>query len=173
MLFVYQGKELDLRWFIIAGIFVVLSLGPVLFVAGKQVLSHLPCEWLSSNPFLGFYRSPSCLSMFLMLIFSNVIGYGLAKLETRYKNFKRVTTLLGLANFLEFLIIPVRLDARFENIPDYYFNLGATENGPEMTVLDVPIDLYGAQGPAGNYLLYQTVHQKPIVSGYISRTPTI
>jgi hypothetical protein len=38
-------------------------------------------------------------------------------------------------------------------------------------ILDVPYDLYGSFGPACNYMVYQTVHQRPIVSGYISRTP--
>ena len=37
------------------------------------------------------------------------------------------------------------------------------DNEHHVVLLDIPIDLYDAQGPAGNYMLYQTVHQKPIV----------
>ena len=38
--------------------------------------------------------------------------------------------------------------------------------------MEVPYDLAGAQGPAADYMVYQTVHGKPIASGYVSRTPT-
>jgi hypothetical protein len=37
--------------------------------------------------------------------------------------------------------------------------------------MEVPYDLVGAQGPAADYMIYQTLHGKPIASGYISRTP--
>jgi len=71
--------------------------------------------------------------------------------------------------FAEFFVAPVRSDVRFSNIPDFYHQLAQKNN--DGAILDVPIDLYGAQGPAELYMIYQTVHQRPIVGGYISRTP--
>ena len=44
-----------------------------------------------------------------------------------------------------------------------HHQLAVLKDNEYHVVLDIPIDLYDAQGPAGNYMLYQTVHQKQIV----------
>jgi hypothetical protein len=158
------------RWLLIAVIFFVLCLGPVLYVAGRPVLSPMPYALFLRLPLLKFGRSPSRLAIFLVLALAIIAGYGCAALERRWKWFKWITILIAAFIFAEFLIIPMRLDDRAVSIPAYYSFLA--EEDQELAVLDVPIDLYGAQGPAAQYMLYQTVHQKPIVGGYISRTPT-
>ena len=158
------------QWLAVAAVFFVLSLGPVLRVAGQPILDHLPYEWLNRIPLVGFDRTPSRFAIFLMLALAVVAGYGLAKLETTHAKFRLFTPVLGILIFVEFLIVPIRLDARISKIPAYISELSAAEDG-RGAILDVPIDLIGAQGPAGNYMLYQIVHERPIVSGYISRSP--
>jgi hypothetical protein len=157
-------------WLLIAIMFFVLCLGPVLHVAGRDVWSPLPYALFFRLPLLKFGRSPSRLAIFLMLALAIIVGCGCAALERRWKWFKWVTILIGILIFAEFLVIPIPLDSRAVSIPSYYDLLA--EEDRELAVLDIPIDLYGAQGPAAQYMLYQTVHQKPIVGGYISRTPT-
>jgi len=105
-----------------------------------------------------------------MLALAIVVGCGCASLESQWKRFRWITVLIGALIFAEFLIIPIRLDSRAVNIPAYYTQLA--ERDGVFPILDVPVDIYGAQGPAAIYMLYQTVHQQPIVGGYISRTPT-
>lgn len=161
-----------LQWQIMAAIFFLLCLGPVLHIGGQQLLSHLPYEWLGSIPFVSFGRSPSRFAIFLMLALAVISGYGLATLERKNKSFRWLTLTMGILIFMEFLIVPVRMDMRFAQIPSFYSALAEIENQTNWAILDVPVDLIGAQGPAGEYMLYQTSHQKPIVSGYISRTPT-
>jgi len=156
------------RWLIVAAVFFVLCLGPVLHVTGNP-LCPMPYGLFSLLPLVKFGRTPSRLAIFLMLALAIIVGYGCATLERRWRWFKWITILVGALIFVEFLIVPMRLDIRAAAVPAYYYQL-AREDG-ELAVLDVPIDLYGAQGPAGDYMLYQTVHQKPIVGGYISRTP--
>ena len=56
--------------------------------------------------------------------------------------------------------------------PHKYFSKLPSPERESAAILDVPIDLIGAQGPAGNYMVYQIIHERPIVSGYISRTPS-
>lgn len=158
-------------WLDIAVVFLLLCLGPVLHVAGRPILAHLPYEWLSSIPLISFGRAPSRFALFLMLSLAVVVGYGLAALERKDRRFRWLTLAAGLLIFVEFLIVPVRMDARFAQIPPFYADLAAMDDDAALAVLDVPVDLVGAQGPAGEYMLYQTVHQRPIVSGYISRTP--
>jgi hypothetical protein len=158
------------RWFFVAVVCFVLCLGPILRIAGRPLLSPMPYELFFHVPLLKFGRSPSRLAIFLMLALAITVGYGCAALERRWRWFKWITILIGALVFVEYLIIPMRLDNHAVSIPAYYDQL-AKEN-QEIAVLDVPIDLHGAQGPAAKYMLYQTVHQKPIVGGYISRTPS-
>lgn len=158
------------RWSLIAVAFFVLCLGPVLHIAGQSVCP-MPYTLFFHIPLVKFGRTPSRLAIFLTLALAIIVGYGCAYLEKqREKWTKWMTVLVGVLVFAEFLIAPVHLDNHVAEIPDYYYQL-ANEN-QDGAVLDVPIDLYGAQGPAGKYMLYQTVHQKPIAGGYISRTPS-
>ena len=158
-----------LIWWLIAFFFFVLSLGPTLFIGGEEITSHLPYEFLLKIPLISFGRAPSRLSIFLMLCLAIICGSGLAALEGKYPRLKLVVVFFAVMIFGEFLTIPVHLDSRFNNIPSFYYTF--SEKGEVEGILDIPIDLFGAQGPGGNYMLYQTVHGFPIVGGYISRTP--
>ena len=157
-------------WLIMGSVFFILCLGPQLHVAGKSVGIHLPYEWLNQVPLIGFGRVPSRLAIFLMLALAVASGLGLKSLQDRYNRPTWVIGIIGVVVFMEFLVIPMNLDMRFTEIPAYYLQ-SRGPNEVQTAVLDIPIDLIGAQGPAGDYMLYQTVHQRPIVSGYISRTP--
>jgi hypothetical protein len=159
------------QWQMMAVIFFLLCLGPVLHIGGRQILSHLPYEWLSSIPLISFGRAPSRFAIFLMLALAVIGGYGVATLERKHRSIRWLTLTMGILIFIEFLIAPVRMDMRFAQVPAFYPYLAEIENETNWAILDVPVDLIGAQGPAGEYMLYQTSHQKPIVSGYISRTP--
>jgi hypothetical protein len=158
------------KWLGIAGIFLVLCLGPVLHVAGNPLLP-LPYALLDEIPLVGFGRAPSRMAVFLMLALAVVGGMVLAGWEARRPRAALASILVGLLIFLEFLIAPVRLDSRFQTVPTFYTEIARGQGVEPRPVLDVPIDLFGAQGPAGDYMLFQTVHGQPIVSGYISRTP--
>lgn len=158
------------RWVFIGGTFFVLCLGPVLHVAGRPIFSPMPYEFFLHIPLLKFGRSPSRLAIFLMLALAIIVGYGCAALVRERRRFRWAILLIGALIFIEFLIIPMRLDSRAVMISSYYDQM--SEDDQELAVLDIPIDLYGAQGPAADYMLYQTLHHHPIVGGYISRTPT-
>lgn len=158
-------------WAAIALLFAGLSLGPVLYVFGRPVLHHLPYEWLNSLPLISFGRAPSRYAIFVMFALAVAGGYGLAALTQRRRIGPWLTLVVGVVIYVEFLIVPIRVDMRFTQIPSFYAQLATTEDHSDAVILDVPIDLVGASGPAGEYMLFQTVHQKPIVSGYVSRTP--
>ncbi len=157
------------QWFGISAVFFILCLGPILQIGGR-VLVSLPYRLFFAIPFLKYGRTPSRLAVYLMLALAIVIGYGVAEWCQRRKARRYAVGLLGLLIFCEFLIIPLRSDDHLLNLSPYYVVLAKQEG--ESPILDVPVDLYGAQGPAADYMLYQTIHQQPIVGGYISRIPT-
>ncbi|MBX2999069.1 MAG: hypothetical protein KF893_11215 [Caldilineaceae bacterium] len=158
-------------WLISAGLFFVLALGPTLYVNGQAILSHLPYEWLSYLPLLGVNRSPSRFSLFGMLALAVTVGYGVAALERRRSWRGWGSLALALLVFVEFCTVPIRVDPRLGKIPAFYAQLGADPKERQGVILDVPVDMIGAQGPAAEYMLFQTVHERPIVSGYIARIP--
>lgn len=159
------------RWLAIAAIFFVLSLGPLLHVGGQVIMSRLPYGLLASTPLIGFGRSPDRFALFLMLALAVVVGLGLTGLEARHWAFRWLSVAVGALVFIEFLVAPIPIDGRVAAIPTYYAALPPVASGAA-GILDVPIDLYGAAGPGDRHMLYQTVHGRPIVGGYISRTPT-
>ena len=156
------------QWLGIAVVFFVLCLGPMLQIGG-EILVGMPYRLFFYLPFLKYGRTPSRLAIYLVLALAVIVGYGVARLCRRGKAGYYIAGFLGLLVFLEFLVIPLRSDGSLLKISLYYAILAQQET--ESPILDVPVDLYGAQGPAGSYMLYQTVHQQPIVGGYISRTP--
>lgn len=157
------------RWLVIAGVFFLLCLGPIVRVGGLDTLPNIPYMLLHKLPLYGLAAGPSRLAGFLMLSLAMVVGHGCAALQRRIAWGGWATALVGLVIFVEFLMVPLRLDARVADVPSYYYDLAKQDVSG--AILDVPVDVYGAQGPASEYMLYQTVHHHPIVGGYISRTP--
>jgi hypothetical protein len=68
---------------------------------------------------------------------------------------------------LEFLTVPFPM-AELPYFPPFYQTLAAAPR--DQGVLDIPIDQEGGLRPA-LYLFFQTVHQRPIFSGYVARLP--
>ena len=157
------------RWLLIAGVFFVLCLGPIVRVGGHDTLPSIAYMLLHKLPMYELARAPSRWAGFLMLGLAMVVGHGCAALQRRLAWPAWATALAGFVMFAEFLIVPLRLDARVSHVPAYYHDLARQDVSG--AILDVPVDVYGAQGPASEYMLYQTVHHHPIVGGYIARSP--
>ncbi len=166
--FIFAPSPPMRRWLVIGGTFFLLCLGPVLHIAGHPAIP-MPYAAMMHVPLVKFGRTPSRLAVYVTLSLAMIVGYGWSTWERQHPRLKWGTLLGGVIVFLEFLVVPLPVDTRISQIPAYYYQLATAERG---AVLDVPMDLYGAQGPAGEYMLYQTVHQHPIVGGYISRTPS-
>jgi hypothetical protein len=60
--------------------------------------------------------------------------------------------------------------ARSDSLSPFYGQMAS--DAEEYAVLNVPVDFSGALGGGDLYSYAQTVHQKPIVGGYVSREPT-
>lgn len=157
-------------WALCAALLGLLCLGPTLHLGGQPRMAHLPYEWLNRLPLVSFGRTPSRLAFPLMLALAVIAAQGLAAFEKRWPRFQWLSLLFCGLVFAEFLAAPLVIDMRIAAIPAIYTRLA--DGAPAHAILDLPIDLYGGAGPGGEYLLYQTIHQQPIVGGYISRTPS-
>lgn len=171
-------------WLAVAGFFFLLALGPALHltnIAAADIPAGDPGPtWtlygllVEAVPFMRISRSVSRFAVMVQLALSVTAGVGLAALLTRLSpnhsthQALRTTTarpylLTGLVSLLvlaEFWVAPFPISP--PDTPDFYQQLAA-DPAPG-AVLNLPMN-YDRPG----YLLYQTVHHKPLTVAYISR----
>ena len=159
------------RWWIIAVFFFILSLGPALQINDKVIFAPMPYDILTKLPVIGLGREPARFVVFMMLPLAVIVGHCVNAIGKRSFRHQLLVLLFGSLIYLEFVAVPMKLDDRLVTMPSYYSEIGQASTAHSGGILDVPYDLFGARGPACDYMVYQTVHQRPIISGYISRTP--
>lgn len=165
-LFSRRRRNTKWLWLVIALTFFVLSLGPRLHVNGQTALLPdgrelpLPYGLLGRLPFLDIMRSISRLDVMVTLSLAMLAALGLDALT---KGGQRRAWLpfaaLGLVLF-EFIPAPYPMSP--PDTPGWYQAL-AKDPRPG-AVLNLPVN-WDRPG----YLLYQTVHGKPLTAAYISR----
>jgi hypothetical protein len=161
-------------WALSTLFFALMSLGPVLHVGGATQFGRigpvpLPYALLHrAIPLLRISRSVSRFDVMVMLSLGVMAAIGLNWLLNRavgagYNGIaSRLIAVGALAGVgLEFWVAPYPMS--LPETRSFHYQL-AKEPG-SFAVMDIPMDW---DRPAN--LLYQTVHQKPTVSGYTSRT---
>jgi hypothetical protein len=150
-------------WAVSCLTFFLISLGPYLHIGGREV--PLPLPYLALYRFLPFFRIARSVSRFdvmVMLSLAPLVALGLQRLlaplpATRARVLAVVATALVC---LEFLPAPYPMTEVY--VPSFYHRLAADED--EYAILELPMNW---DRPA--HLLYQTVHHKPIIAGYVTR----
>lgn len=161
------------RWFwLVATLtFFVLALGPVLHVAGQtNVLPgggqlRLPYAWLyDALALMRISRSVSRFAVMVMLGIAVLAAMGVAWLLTRLSSRPRLRAVTPwlLAGAILFEFLPVPYPVSPPDTPAWYTTLAQTPG--RGAVLNLPVN-WDRPG----YLLYQTVHGRPLTVGYISR----
>ncbi len=147
-------------WVVTALTFWVLSLGPVLHVAGQTTGLPLPYALLHRYvPFVKIVRSVSRFDAVVMLSLAVLVGCGLQQIAGG-KRRTVVTALAGVLICFEFLAVPYPMSA--PDTPAFYHTLAQDKD--DYALLHVPMDW-----DRPNCLLYQTVHGKRLISAYTSR----
>ncbi len=153
-------------WLLLGLTATVICLGPVLKVGGLLTGLPLPYALLQLLPFYKWGRVPGRASVALMLAVAVLAGYGLKAVVERRRD--GIVPILAILIVLEYLTIwpfPTMPAA----VPEFCHRLAGEKDN--FAVLDVP------QWPvwlrrASNYAMYyQTVHQHPMVGGYVWRLP--
>jgi hypothetical protein len=184
-------------WVAFTGVFVVLSLGPFLHVAGLN--TYVPGPWavLRYVPIIGMARSPSRFTVLVMLGLSILFAFALREILRRAAALPTIAQLtragfgasrhsLGegekvgaraisgsvIAVALAMELIPAPRVLYSAEVPEVYKLITATDDEAGR-VLELPtgvrdgIRSIGRINAAGQY--FQTRHHRPIVGGYVSR----
>ncbi|NIV39701.1 MAG: hypothetical protein GWN58_62925, partial [Anaerolineae bacterium] len=155
-------------WLLAAAVYLVLALGPELMIGGK-VYPGVPMPYrLAGEWFLTpIVRRPHRFNLFLALPVAMLAALGVAEfLRRRLRPNRQIVALalVGVLILFEYAQIPYA--TMLPSVPDWY-DLVAEEQG-EFAMLELPMH---PRGYDKWYMLYQTVHQKPIVEGHVSRIP--
>ena len=163
-------------WLAVALVSVVLALGPLLHVTGDLVQYSvgdragfvlLPAALLRQLPFYEWARSPARFGELTMFSIAVLAGYGATVLSNVSAGRALrvvgaaafpVLILLDYALFVPFPVLEVRVPEFFRALPPATGSTG---------ILDVGSERLNHQG-----MYYQTVHQYPIVRGFIYRYPS-
>jgi hypothetical protein len=176
-----RRKRQVLFWAFIALATWVLSLGPILQVAGKSrftafdIAVPLPYLLLYKLPLFNIMRTPARLTVLTMLALGVLVAFTLAALlapktlpalsrpaGAPRRRFAIFGVLVPALIAFEFLAVPYPTVPPGWGVPIYAKI--AAEPG-SFALLELPIR------PMGDYMAYQTIHGKPIIGGYLSRQP--
>jgi len=163
----YRRRKAALPWFLSAVVLAVLALGSRLQVNGRLLPVPLPYA-IFAPTFLGtFLRHPNRFNIVLALPVSVLVAIGWQAARARWALLRRrgrwPTFALSLLVLFEYSMGPVPTVP--EPVSPFYEQLREEEG--QFAVADFPIDL----GRDKYYLYVQTLHERPIVGGHVSRPP--
>jgi len=171
----YKKREIQF-WLVATIIFIILSLGPILhfngivtaMVEGMTVVIPLPYALIMKLPVISMARAPSRWDIMVMLSLSVLAGYGANVIfkKVEKKTFGKISlspvlSVLFIALILfEFLSVPVPMGK--VNIPDFYHSISS--DNESYSIYEIPDFNHHLSFP--EYMMYQTIHEKPMLSGY-------
>jgi hypothetical protein len=163
-----RSMEVDARsetnlWFLIIGFFFIMALGPVLQVGGKVVYGSLMPYTIMEKalPFLKLSGVPARMTVMVLLAASvlSAMAFPMLMKSPRGKAFTLIIVVLLLLESL-----PTSMPSTSVNMPEYVAALA--ELPDDGGVLDLAAPTKYLQ------LYYQTAYRKPMVFGYVARTPS-
>ena len=169
----YVIKERQIGfWFLSIIFFFLLSLGPFLHILGEiyfgssGLLIPLPYILLYIVPSLSFIRDPGRFGILLMLSLAVLSGFSLRYIFERVEKKKILLAMISGLILFEFLAVPYPMVET--QIPEFYKDI--SKNKEEFAILEVPIPSFF--NSLSRYMYYQTTHEKKIIGGLISITPS-
>jgi hypothetical protein len=167
-------------WALALGIFLVLSLGPVLQVNGVVVrvpnaipfinnrAVPLPYYVFMDLPVFSIARVTARWDIMAMLCVSVLSGYGLQylirRLHSSGRSVRKENVLcLAVAGLILFEFLSVPYPTATTAVPAFYQKMGT--DSQDYAIFEV------APRSTAQIMYYQTIHHKQLVNGYVSRTP--
>lgn len=163
-------------WTILGLVSAVLALGPLLHIGGdlveysvadKSGYVLLPGALLTKLPFYEWARSPARFGELAVFCVAILASYGILTLSQVIR--RRMVKLAVVSAVLAFILFDYTLYLPFPvqhvPIPEFYRDLLADSVG--YGILDVGTERLNHEG-----MYFQTIHQHPIVRGFIYRYPS-
>ncbi len=151
-------------WVLALLTFAIFALGPVLHIYGKETGIPMPYALILKLPFVEIARTVARYDLLVMLAAGVLASAGLYAWLTRASSRTQTWSYAFLVVALILLdFTPTPYPISPPDTPDFYRTLAADPR--EGAVMNLPMN-WDRPG----YLLYQTVHGKPLTAAYITRT---
>lgn len=155
----------NIYWIILAFIFFILSLGPLLKIGGHISNFILPYYFIFYLPFFDLAKEPVRMSIFVMLFVMIIFSVFLkAYLEKNKLHRNMILLLTALIIIAERATFPYQIEKI--GISPFYNKISEDKN--DYTILDLPANTKWLQQPLYNF--YQVTHQKKIIVGAMGYT---
>lgn len=173
-----EQNRSGLIWVLFVGYFVslVLACGPYLHIWGYDTGLSLPTLWISKIiPQMNNLRMPARWLMVATLFFSGIAALLWAYIFSWWKNravriFLFSIFYIGLV--IDVLFVPKNILFVKTNISPIFSYINRTNSG---SVLELPLAItsgYFSLGESARInMLHQTIHNRPIIGGHLSRLP--
>jgi len=156
-------------WMFAAIVFVVWALGPWLMVLGRQSPLVLPGLLVRYVPIVANARMPGRAMLVVYLAVALLAAFGVTSLKATGNRGRMTAWALALLVFVD--CAPAPPPIFFPRVPLQYRALG----GAAGAVCELPLGLRDGFGETGAFdsaiLLHQTVHQRPVLGGFVARLP--
>jgi hypothetical protein len=168
---VRSGFRAPRVWWVFTGIFACLSLGPFISVAG--VNTYVPTPWavLRYLPIVGAARMPTRMTVLVMLGLSMLFAMAVAHLRNRVARPRLLVACLAV--LLIFELLPAPRQVYSAAVPQLHRIIH--DDPRPVRVLNLPFGLKDGLSERGSYSAryqyFQTVHEKRLIGGYLSRLP--
>ena len=158
-------------WVLTGTVFLMWALGPWLTLFGRQTPLILPAVLLRFVPIVSNARIPGRAMVVVYLVIAMLAAIGLERFIVRGRTARGIAW--SLLAMLAIECIPARPSLYVPDMPSMYSALrDASKVG---AVCELPLGLRDGFGETGSLdeavLLHQTVHERPIVGGFIARLP--
>lgn len=165
------GCRLPRRWTAWTLFFALLALGPFIKIAG--LMTYVPTPWalLRYVPVVGAARMPSRFAILVTLGVAMLAAFALRELRARTRWPSMLSAAIATLLIVEMLPSPRELHPAA--VPSVYRIIASDPR--DVRVLNLPFGLRDGLSSHGNttaaWQYFQTVHEKPIMGGYLSRLP--
>jgi hypothetical protein len=157
-------------WTALTVVFMLLSLGPFVHIAGFN--THVPGPWALARylPLVRLARYPARLAIVVMLAVSVLFAMALSWLGDQHQNCRRL--MLGATTaLLLFELCPAPRPLYSAAVPRLYDRVA--DDAHDVSLLELPTGVRDGTSAIGSFAArsqyYQTVHGKPLLGGYLSR----
>jgi hypothetical protein len=159
------------RWSVCGALFMIWALGPWLIAFGRQSPLMMPALAIRFLPIVANARIPGRAMVVVFLCVAVLAAIGASRLMTSAR--KGRLAVAGLAALLAVECAPGSPPLFAPHVSAAYEMLkGSTHAG---AVCELPMGLRDGFGETGRFdstvLLHQTVHERPIVGGFLARLP--
>lgn len=174
----WRRREVRL-WVIVTLVFAILSLGPLLHIGGDFVFGAGPIRFALPLPYIAIHyipllkgaRVPARFDIMVQLGLALLCAFALTNLLYRVRRRRLLGLVVALFIFLEYFRTPY---PNFHvNIPPVYREIALDHR--DVGILDIPLGWRTGWGSTGRSLdrqqIYQVIHEKRIIGGFVSRIP--